>query len=81
MAGLPRFNNGLANNTQIATQQGKSASLWDRVVAAYAKQERMRRHHRFCGVACSEGLIKTLLHQVIRKICDISHGLHLALSD
>jgi hypothetical protein len=81
MAGLPRLDSGLANNTQIATQQGKSASLWDWVVATYAKQERMRRQHRFGGIACSEGLIKSLLHQVIREVSDISHGQHPAISD
>ncbi|MNI97772.1 hypothetical protein D3C73_1564810 [compost metagenome] len=81
MACLPRLNNGLATNTQIATMQGYSAGLWDRIVAAYAKQERMRRQYGLGGVACSEGLIKTLLHQVIRKISDISQGRYPAISD
>ena len=41
----------------------------------------MRRRNGFGGVTCGESPIKTLLHQIVGKISDISHGRHPALFD
>ena len=56
--------------------------LWNRIFALFTEQIRVRRQCRFGGDAtCCERLVDTLLDEIISKVCDVSHGQHLASSD